>query len=218
MGELGTNQKGAIAEAAIELAAIRLGIGVYKPKSGHSRADLVFEIGDELYRVQVKWARLAAAHDVVQIRTSGRRLTPAGYVRSHYTADEIDLLAAYCEELDRSFLLPTQLFVGRDMTQLRLTPARNNQRACINLAETYDFDGAVAQLARARDWQSRGRGFESPQLHSSDASPTTVGSDPFGKQVGYWMERAAAGEEVVVTFRGRPRVRLVPIAPELRAA
>jgi prevent-host-death family protein len=37
--------------------------------------------------------------------------------------------------------------------------------------------------------------------------------------VGYWMERASKGEAVVVTFRGRPRVRLVPInAPLLRAA
>jgi prevent-host-death family protein len=36
----------------------------------------------------------------------------------------------------------------------------------------------------------------------------TVGSNPFRDRLGYWMERAAAGDDVVVTFRGRPRVRL----------
>ena len=54
MRELSSNAKGVIAETAIELAAHRAHIGVYRPTSGHSRADLVFEIGDRLYRVQVK--------------------------------------------------------------------------------------------------------------------------------------------------------------------
>jgi prevent-host-death family protein len=37
-----------------------------------------------------------------------------------------------------------------------------------------------------------------------------VASHPFRDKLGYWMERVAAGEEVLVTFRGRPRVRLAP--------
>jgi antitoxin (DNA-binding transcriptional repressor) of toxin-antitoxin stability system len=32
------------------------------------------------------------------------------------------------------------------------------------------------------------------------------------------MQRAGGGEEVIVTFRGRPRVRLSPIRPELPVA
>jgi prevent-host-death family protein len=32
------------------------------------------------------------------------------------------------------------------------------------------------------------------------------------------MQRAAGGEEITVTFRGRPRVRLVPINPPLLKA
>jgi hypothetical protein len=45
--------------------------------------------------------------------------------------------------------------------------------------------------------------------------PISIGSELFGKQVGYWMQRAAGGEHITVTFRGRPRVRLVPINPPL---
>ena len=135
----------------------------------------------------------------------GNRCTSRGYVRSTYSHHEIDLAGVYSGELDRCFLLPIAICAGRHGVQLRLTPARNNQRACINLADDFAFEGAVAQLARAPEWHSGGRGFESPQLHSSQErshEPTTIGSELFGKQI-------------TVTFRGRPRVRLVPINPPL---
>jgi prevent-host-death family protein len=37
-----------------------------------------------------------------------------------------------------------------------------------------------------------------------------VGSDFFRHRLGEWFERAAAGQEILVTYRGRPRVRLGP--------
>jgi antitoxin (DNA-binding transcriptional repressor) of toxin-antitoxin stability system len=40
-----------------------------------------------------------------------------------------------------------------------------------------------------------------------------VGSNPFRDRLGYWMERAAGGEEILVTFRGKPRIRLAPARP-----
>ncbi|HWD65116.1 MAG TPA: hypothetical protein VG405_08060 [Solirubrobacteraceae bacterium] len=39
-----------------------------------------------------------------------------------------------------------------------------------------------------------------------------------GKQVDNWVQRAPGGEEITVTFRGRPRVRLMPIIPRLLEA
>jgi prevent-host-death family protein len=35
-----------------------------------------------------------------------------------------------------------------------------------------------------------------------------VGANPFRNHFGYWMERAAAGADVLVTRRGRPLVKL----------
>lgn len=43
-----TNIKGAIAEQAIVLAAVKLGIPVLKPVSEHGRTDLALEIGGRL--------------------------------------------------------------------------------------------------------------------------------------------------------------------------
>jgi prevent-host-death family protein len=43
--------------------------------------------------------------------------------------------------------------------------------------------------------------------------PLVIGSHVFREQLGGWMEQAAAGREIVVTYRGRPRVRVVPELP-----
>ena len=169
--EMSSNTKGAIAEQAIVLAATKLRVPVWRPVAEHGRADLVLEIAAELLRVQVKWGRLNAARDVVIVLLRTSRCTPHGHVRSTYSEHEIELFAVYCGDLDRSFLLPAYYVAGKQHLHLRLTPARNGQRACINLADDFTFEGAVAQLARAPRWQRGGQGFESPQLHFPSSRP-----------------------------------------------
>jgi prevent-host-death family protein len=177
-----------------------------------------FEIGDEIYRVQVKTARLLRGGGALIVRTESNRTTSDGYVRRTYKPGEIDLLAAYCHELDRCYLLPAEFVIERRAVQLRLEPARNGQRAGVNLASDYEFEGAVAQLARAPVWHTGGRGFESPQLHSQSRSSDeeSVAADEFRNRLGWYMERASRGERFFVTRRGRPYVRLSGAAPQLR--
>ena len=211
---LTNNQKGDLAEAAIRLAAIRLELGVYEPASGHSRADLLLEIEDKLWRVQVKWGSLSPDGSVIRADLRSSYLSPAGYVHTRYSEREVDLIAIYCGELDRSFLIPIQEVAGMAAFQLRVTPARNNQRLCINLAEQYEFPGAVAQLARASPWHGGGQGFESPQLHSSDRgdpAAVSIGSSALWDDLGGMMERVTAGQEIVMTRRGKPRFRMTPL-------
>ena len=173
---MNSNDKGAVAEQAIVLAAMKAGIPVLRPVGEHGRIDLALDINGELLRVQVKWGRLSRSGDVVIVLLRTSRCTTRGHVRGTYGEGEVDLCAAYCGELDRSFLLPATQFLGRQHVHLRLTPARNGQRACINLADDFAFDGAVAQLARAPRWQRGGQGFESPQLHSPPRHPPPLGA------------------------------------------
>jgi PD-(D/E)XK endonuclease len=102
---LTTDQKGAIAEAAIALAAIELGIGVSRPL-GDERYDLVFDLGTRFLRVQCKWA--SREGEIVLVRSYSCRRTRDGLLRRPYSTDEIDAVAAYCAELDRCYLLPGQ--------------------------------------------------------------------------------------------------------------
>jgi antitoxin (DNA-binding transcriptional repressor) of toxin-antitoxin stability system len=219
MFEMNSNVKGAVAEQAIVLAAMEAGIPVLRPVGEHGRTDLALEIGDDLFRVQVKWGRLSPARDVVTVRLSTCRCTPRGYVRGTYSEHEVDLFGVYCGELDRCFLLPADLLARKTWVSLRLTAPRNAQRSCINLADDFTFDGAVAQLARARDWQSRGRGFESPQLHSPERPPdvpTAVNADVFRKGLGLWMDRVSAGEDVLVSRRGKAVMRVTAAPATVR--
>ena len=52
MSRVTTDQKGAVAELAIALAAVRLGVDVYRPVAEGGRYDLIFEIGERLWRLQ----------------------------------------------------------------------------------------------------------------------------------------------------------------------
>ena len=212
------NVKGAVAELEIELAATRLGIPILKPVAEHGRFDLGFEIGDGIYRVQCKWGRVDREQGLVIVRVGGNRTTPGGYVKTVYRRGEIDLVAVYAGAIDRCYLLPMRVVEGRHQVQLRLRPPANGQRAFVNLASDFEFDGAVAQLARASGWQPEGRGFESLQLHSHNrrSGPVVVGANEFRNRFGWYMERAAAGEEFHVERRGRPYVRLTGAAPQLR--
>jgi hypothetical protein len=141
---LSTDQRGSVAELAIIHHAARLGLGVARPLTDGHRYDLIFELGDRLLRVQCKSA--ARNGDVVVVRCRSCRRSASGFVRRAYHAHEVDLLAAYCAEVDRSYLFLPETFSGRTALQLRLSPARNNQRRGINKAEDFDFAATIRRL------------------------------------------------------------------------
>lgn len=210
-----SNDKGAIAEAAIVFEATRLGISVLKPVAEHSRYDLAFDLDGRLVRVQCKWAPLRNGAVLVRIYSSRR--SAEGLRRAPYTAEEIDAVACWCDQLGRSYLVPMAIIGARGQVCLRVSPARNNQRVATNIADDYRL-GAVAQLARAREWHSRGRGFESPQLHYPAPDEPEVArnhfpvrADDLRRRLGEYLQRASAGQRFVIERRGRPLARLGPL-------
>ena len=135
-----------------------------------------------------------------------------GYVRSTYGEDEIDAIAAYNPELDRCYLIPAALICGMRLFSLRLAPPRNNQRASLNWATDYELSGAVAQLEERRRGTAEAGGSSPPSsIPGSNPSPSVeVGAHMFRNHFGYYMEQASAGQEIKVTRRGKPYVRLLP--------
>jgi hypothetical protein len=200
-----SNHKGNVAEAAIAAAAIKLGIDVVKPLVEHTRYDLIFDLRPRLLRVQCKWAPLKG--DVVAVNLAGYRMTSQGSVRSTYSADEIDAVAVYCEDLDRCYLLPISMVAGMKGVHLRLRPPRNGQRAALNWASKHEL-GAVAQSEERRRGTPEGTGSSPVSSTSPEPQPRQVGAHDFRCRFGWYAERAAAGEEFLVTRRGKPYVRL----------
>jgi prevent-host-death family protein len=211
------NHKGNVAELAIATEAARIGLSVLKPLTEHERYDLVLGIGGRLLRVQCKWASRKGEAVFVSLSTSRRG--PNGYIRGSYSAAEVDAIGAYCEELKSCFLIPIEVVDGRRAIQLRLAPARNGQRAALNWADKYRL-GAVAQLAERRRGTAEARGSNPLSSISieGDPAPTSeeVGAHQFRNHFGLYMERAAAGAEILIRRRGRPYARLGP--PNLNPA
>ncbi len=148
--DLSADQLGSLAEVAVVHHAARLGVGVLWPLTTGRRYDLVLDCEGSLYKVQCKTA--SKRGDVVAIRCRSCRRTASGYDRRTYSADDVDLVAGYCNELDRCYVLPPSVFAGRARVHLRLRPARNNQQVGITWAKDFEFAatlsalGAVAQL------------------------------------------------------------------------
>ena len=204
--------KGALAEHEIVIAATKLDIPVLRPVGEHGRCDLALDVGNRLWRVQVKWGALSPARDVITVKTSTNRCTPNGYVRTTYAANEIDVIGVYCGELDRCFLLPMSVAEHKHMVHLRLTAPRNGQRACINLAEDFEFEGAIAQLGERLNGIQEVVG-SSPT--SSISAPMVVGCEDFRDHLGYWFDEAAKGEHLLVTRRGKPLITVAAAVPPL---
>jgi prevent-host-death family protein len=211
---LTSNDKGNIAEMAIALEAMKLGIEVLKPMAEHVHYDLAFDLGNRILRVQCKWASLKDT-DIVYVNTSRCRTRKRGYVRSTYLAHEIDALAAYCAELERCYLLPVDLVADRRALHLRLTKPRNGQRAAINWAEKYSLPGAIAQLGERRGGTAKVAGSSPAGSTPQVDEKHLVGAHEFREKFGYWMERAAAGDEILITRRGHRYARLSPPDPQL---
>ena len=200
------NAKGAIAELKIATAATCLGVPVLRPMSERGRYDLAFDVGGRLLRIQCKWA--VVRDEVVVVSLQSSYLTRTREVRTAYGADEIDAVVAYCATLERCYLLPIELVDDRRSIHLRLGPPRNGQRAALHWAADYELPGAIAQLGERSAGSRKVVGSSPTSSTQDDARWTVVGAHEFRNRFGWYLERATAGEEIHVTRRGRPCVRL----------
>ncbi len=209
------NLRGMMAESAIANEAVRLGFAVLVPAFGAPRCDMALERDGRLIRVQCK----SATHrdGAVIVRATTNRRTANGYLRGTYSPDEIDVIAAHCPELKRCFAVPIDDFGASGTLHLRLEPARNAQKAGLHFAANYTL-GAIAQLEE-RAAGSRKVVGSSPTSSTPDPgvpeAPVCVGAHEFRNRFGWYMERAAAGEELLVTHRGRPCIRIAAAQPQL---
>jgi hypothetical protein len=144
--ELTPTRKGALAEMAIMHRAFELGIDVYRPAAEGTRADMVFEIGSYLLRIQCKMGRIAK--DVVLVNARSCRSKPDGtYVRTTYGRDEVDAIAVYSPGNDGCYFVPIDAVPASGTISLRLAAAKNSQLKGLHFAADYEFNlGAIAQL------------------------------------------------------------------------
>ena len=130
-------QKGNLAELKVAADLVERGYQVAFPYGEDVDFDLIAIVGDDAYRVQVKYARSDGRILLVRCRSSS--LTN-GRVRQvkRYTAKTIDCVAVWDAVTEQCFYVPAEeLGAGMNILTLRLAPARNNQRIGIRHAADY---------------------------------------------------------------------------------
>jgi PD-(D/E)XK endonuclease len=141
MPEWSTSQKGAIAETEIAVAATRLRLPVLRPVADGGRYVLVIDLGTRLLRVQCKWA--SRIDEILNVRCATSRHTPRGYIKTTYSSDQVDAIAAYSSDTDRCYLIPINKVEGMAAVSLRLAPTRNNQAVNVRWACDYEFETSL---------------------------------------------------------------------------
>jgi PD-(D/E)XK endonuclease len=118
--------------------------------------------------VQCKWGRLRDG--VITAHVGTCRHTPRnGYVRTTYSADEIDAVAIWCEQLRRAYVPPIVEVAGKSYLHLRLTAAKNNQAKNVKWAAQYEL-GAIAQLGERRTGSAKVAGSSPASSTPSEAA------------------------------------------------
>jgi hypothetical protein len=138
LASLTPSQKGAVAEAEIAAAAIRLGLVVLRPLCEGARYDLALDTGSQLLRIQCKWASRRGG--VLIARTMTARHTPRGYVYTTYSSAEIDAIGLFSPDTDRCYLVPIAGIEGMRAIHLRLDPPGNGQSAGVRWARDYELE------------------------------------------------------------------------------
>jgi hypothetical protein len=136
---------GELGEHAFSYKAASLGFGVSKPVGDNEPFDFVLNAGHRLWKVQVK----ATFH---MRRTYLFRTTRADVGRQHrlYSADDIDILAAWVMPLDVWYIIPVQAIASR--TGVAVYPHRTKEAG-----QFESFREAWCQLACSGEGASDNR-------------------------------------------------------------
>ena len=119
--DLTSKQRGELAEMMFMVKAAQKGFATAKPYGDSRRYDFILDVGQRLWRVQVKSssAQQYRSYMVNLQRNANGEVVP-------YDASEIDFVVAYVMPCDAWFVIPVEAIYGRQSAKLCL---RGNPRS-----------------------------------------------------------------------------------------
>ena len=132
-----TKTKGNKAEVSVLAEFVKNNIPVLLPFGDNEKYDLVIEINKEFKSIQVKHGRIRNGCIIADIR---HRI---GVKRISYETyfNKIDIIAIWCEDNDKIYLVSVQDFGNKTHARLRIDNPKNN--SCISKvywAKDYEFN------------------------------------------------------------------------------
>ena len=123
---------------------------VSKPLTNNVRYDLIVDINNRLYKVQVKTTG-AVKDGKMEFATKTTNYSQGKWVSQGYSANEVDMFFLYCVENNWCGLyIPKEDETILKNFSVRVEPPKNNQIKGTRMAEDYCFEkqfGSLAQLA-----------------------------------------------------------------------
>lgn len=131
-----TKQKGDITELEVLTYITKLGYQVSIPFGDRQRYDQIWDINNNLLRVQVKTSRPCNGEDAFAFSCKSNVRENGKTVYKKYSKDEIDYFATCWNE--KCYLIPVEE-CGTDK-KLRLNKPKNNQIKNISFAKDYEVE------------------------------------------------------------------------------
>jgi len=123
---MNSDSKGRYAELRVELRAAELGFIVSRPQT-QARYDLILDDGEQLYRVQVKYAATKSTHASGSFPVFLQKKKGNEPYR-RYKKSEVDLVIAYLPAVDSLVKLGPKLFDKKTAVTIRTEAPRNGQK------------------------------------------------------------------------------------------
>ncbi len=129
---------GLTAHTAILHKLVSMGLEVLQPLSNNLRYDLAYYVEEtaELIRIQCKAGRYVPEIGCILFKnynSTGGRTGKRGYI------GDAEYFGVYCEELNKTYLVPVDLISSTREVYLRVIPSKNNQVKKVTWARDYEI-------------------------------------------------------------------------------
>lgn len=136
-----TQQKGIASELKCQLFFVERGYNVYVPISEDSRCDMILNVNDILYRIQIKTGRETKTKTGIEFNTCSMRMNHTeGNIRVKYSENEVDFFMVSFK--DNLYLVPIQECLGSQRTLCYFQNGKNL------LASDYEAEKILQQLEK----------------------------------------------------------------------
>lgn len=147
-----TQLKGLTTELQCQLYFTQLGYNVSVPIAQDCRYDMIVDINNILYKIQVKTSRPNDSNSggIIFNTVSSRMNHTEGNIRVKYTEDEIDFFCTYYNE--KVYLVPIQLCQS---TEKRLVEKRSTSNQIVDFLEDYEAEKVIQRLLEGKSLSVR---------------------------------------------------------------
>jgi hypothetical protein len=119
--EIHSHNRGEIAVLKVELEANLKGYWVSYPRNQHIRYDAIIDIGDKLYRTQIKYLNRIGQNGRKDLKTDCLSLLLSRRNKNKsYEAKDVDLLLVYIPKLDVILAFYPKFFNGKETIWINL--------------------------------------------------------------------------------------------------